>query len=205
MQLTIIGMNSETLELIELVRYKYNTIFVATDSIKQGLPNNGYITLIGLQTQPYFIGDIICIIGSPQSTVCKARIICDLNLPIERFTRIISPNAHVSNYAIIGLDVCIFNYVHVGANVIIGNHVKVLSNTVISHDVKVGDYCTIAPSVNIAGNVSIGTSTYLGMGCCIRENVIIGDKCIIGMGAIVIKNVPNGEKWAGVPARKLIS
>lgn len=33
------------------------------------------------------------------------------------------------------------------------------------------------------------------------QNVTIGNDCIVGAGSIVTKNIPNGEVWAGVPAK----
>lgn len=42
-------------------------------------------------------------------------------------------------------------------------------NVNISHDVVIRDYTTIAPGVNIAGNVTIGEGAYIGIGASIRE------------------------------------
>jgi serine acetyltransferase len=37
----------------------------------------------------------------------------------------------------------------------------------------------------------------------VRENLTIGAGAVIGMGSVVLADVPDGQTWAGVPARKL--
>jgi UDP-3-O-[3-hydroxymyristoyl] glucosamine N-acyltransferase len=77
------------------------------------------------------------------------------------------------------------NLVHVAHNVIIGRHCAVIANAMLGGSVIIEDYSWVAPSASILNQVSIG------------------ERVTIGMGAVVTKNIPDGETWAGVPAKPL--
>jgi acetyltransferase-like isoleucine patch superfamily enzyme len=51
--------------------------------------------------------------------------------------------------------------------------------------------------------VILGRDVWVGAHVTILPGVTIGDKAIIGAGAVVTKSIPEGEIWAGVPARKI--
>lgn len=51
--------------------------------------------------------------------------------------------------------------------------------------------------------VCIGEDVWIGCHVVVLPGVTIGDHAIIGAGAVVNRNVPAGEKWAGVPAKKI--
>jgi UDP-3-O-[3-hydroxymyristoyl] glucosamine N-acyltransferase len=77
------------------------------------------------------------------------------------------------------------NLVHVAHNVIIGRHCAVIANAMLGGSVVIADYSWVAPSASILNQVSIG------------------EKVTVGMAAVVTKNIPDGETWAGVPAKPL--
>lgn len=85
----------------------------------------------------------------------------------------------------------------------IGLYCLVNLGVTVGHDVMIGDYATISPQACISGNVTIGRQAYIGTGAKIREGVTVGDCATVGMGAVVIRDVPDGETWAGNPARKI--
>ena len=51
------------------------------------------------------------------------------------------------------------------------------------------------------GEVHIGKNVFIGLNTIITNAVTIGDRAVIGAGSIVTKNIPEGEVWAGNPAR----
>ena len=53
------------------------------------------------------------------------------------------------------------------------------------------------------GRISIGDNCNIGWDTIIMPNVQIGKNCVIGAGAVVTKSIPNGEIWAGIPAKKI--
>lgn len=49
--------------------------------------------------------------------------------------------------------------------------------------------------------VAIGDYAFIGAGSIILKGVRIGKKSIVGAGSVVSKDIPDGEIWAGNPAR----
>ena len=80
-----------------------------------------------------------------------------------------------------------------------------MPNTVVNANSKVGDCCTnyslkmidckiqnfnhIAPGVTIAGNVNIGSETFIGIGSKIINNINIKAKSFIKAGTLVKKSL----------------
>lgn len=89
---------------------------------------------------------------------------------------------------------------HVGTEVLVGRHVHVGPGCTLTR-CDVGSYTTIAPGVNIAGDVKIGEGCLVGVGATISNLVTIGDRCVIGAGSVVVDDVPDGATVKGVPAR----
>ena len=75
--------------------------------------------------------------------------------------------------------------------------------TFITHDGSVNCFNKKEKYKNIVrfGKIKIGNNCFIGCKTIIMQNVTIGDDCIVGAGSIVTKNIPDGEVWAGVPAK----
>lgn len=109
--------------------------------------------------------------------------------------------------------------VRIGANVDIGSNVAIdrgsLMDTIIldgvkidnlvhiAHNVSVGRDSHIIANAMIAGSVKIGERVWIAPSSNILEHLTIGDDAKIGVGSVVTKNVPQGQTWAGAPAKEL--
>lgn len=49
--------------------------------------------------------------------------------------------------------------------------------------------------------VKIKDGAFIGAHCIILKGVTIGEKSIVGAGSVVTKSIPDGEIWAGNPAK----
>ena len=49
--------------------------------------------------------------------------------------------------------------------------------------------------------VTIKNYAFIGAGTIVLKGVTIGEKSIIGAGSVVTSNIPDGQIWAGNPAR----
>lgn len=105
-------------------------------------------------------------------------------------------------------NVTIHNNVNIDRSVtgttIIGNGCKIDSNVHIGHNVKVGKNTLIAAGAVIGGSTLIGDKVFIGCNAVIKQKLRIGSGAIIGSGSVVLNNVPEGQVWAGNPAKQLI-
>jgi sugar O-acyltransferase (sialic acid O-acetyltransferase NeuD family) len=83
----------------------------------------------------------------------------------------------------------------IGANAIINTAASV------DHHCRVGDHVHIAPGVRLAGEVTIDTGAFIGIGAVVLPGVRVGAWAVVGAGAVVIHDVPAGATVVGVPAR----
>ena len=117
-----------------------------------------------------------------------------------------------------------FRFPQIG-KVVIGDHVEVganscidrgaLSDTILEDYVKIDNMCQIAHNVHLGKNVVItgcsavsgscvlGDDVWVGPNSIIRDQRKIGKNAFIGMGSVVMRNVPEGEVWAGNPAKSI--
>ncbi len=147
---------------------------------------------------------VLAVPGGPASYRSRRDIVSSLNVPDDRFARVIHPTARVSPLATIGYNSLIMAGVVVTSNAVIGNHVCILPNTVIHHDVVVGDWSLVGASVTIAGGVLLGENCYIGSGSALMNGLRIGDGALVGLGSNVIRDVAPGVTIAGNPARELV-
>ena len=112
-----------------------------------------------------------------------------------------------------------------GYNIRLGDEVFLNFNCVILDvvEVTIGDRTQIGPAAQIYAAdhprdaetrrsglefgrpVRIGSDVWIGGGAIILPGVTIGDGAVIGAGAVVTKDVPPHAKFAGVPAKMIVS
>lgn len=112
-----------------------------------------------------------------------------------------------------------------GAQLVIGQHTGMTNVTIQCHQsVTIGDYVNIGAGCMIFDTdfhsldwrdrkdgtdiakrkkspVVIKDLAFIGAHSIILKGVTIGEKAIVGAGSVVAKDVPDGEVWAGNPAR----
>jgi len=116
---------------------------------------------------------------------------------------VVHPTAFVSRDASIsqGVLVCPGALVITGATLLRGSILN--TNASVDHECVVGAFAHIAPGAALSGRVHIGEGTFIGVGAAIKQGVRIGAWSVVGAGAVVIRDVPDGETWAGCPARRI--
>ncbi len=82
----------------------------------------------------------------------------------------------------------------------VGQGVIINTGATVDHDCFINDGAHISPGCHLAGNVSVGKCTWVGIGSVVKENIMIGDNCIIGAGSVVLENIPNNTLAYGSPA-----
>jgi len=107
---------------------------------------------------------------------------------------IVSPRAHVSRHATVGMGTIVMHGAIVNAGVVVGRNCIVNSQSLLEHDVVIADHCHIATAAAINSGVRIGSATFVGSNTSIRQLVTIGANCVIGMGQRIIVDCEPGTR-----------
>ena len=75
------------------------------------------------------------------------------------------------------------------------------TNSSVDHDCKLADGVHVCPGANLAGGVTVGVKSWIGIGSSVKELVTIGSRSTIGAGAAVVSDIPDDVVAVGVPAR----
>lgn len=88
------------------------------------------------------------------------------------------------------LDIFYPELIEIGDETIIGYNTVILA-----HEYLQNEYRT--------GKVKIGKRVMIGANCTVLAGVKIGDDASISAMSLVNRDIPAGEKWGGVPVKKL--
>lgn len=118
-------------------------------------------------------------------------------------TTIIHPSAIISKDVFIGDGSVIMAGVIIQAGTRIGKHCIINTGACIDHDCIIGDFVHIAPNCSLAGGVSVGEGTFIGIGSSIIQNKTIGKWTNVGAGSVIITDQPDNCTTLGVPAKPI--
>lgn len=85
----------------------------------------------------------------------------------------------------------------------LGDGVIVNTGATVDHDCGIADWVHIAPGVSLCGEVTVGEAALIGVGAKVLPGVRIGKHCLVAAGAVVTHDLADGERVAGVPARRM--
>lgn len=93
-------------------------------------------------------------------------------------------------------------------NIEFGNFIILNLNSTVGHDTEIGDFCNLAPGVNLSGHVALEDRVYLGTNSCVingieTEKLTICDDITVGAGAVVHRSLLDSGIYAGVPAKRI--
>ncbi len=202
------GFGRETLEAVRAcnaVRPTWDVVgFLDDDPALQGASVDG-VPVVGrvddLTRHPSAAA--VVTIGNPSNFTWRRRIVDRLGSPSGRWATVVHPAASIPPSASVGPGTVVLAGVVATTGVRIGAHVAVMPSVVLTHDDVVCDFATLGSGARLAGDVTVGEGAYIGAGALVREHRRIGAWALVGMGAGVTSDVPDGEVWAGLPARRL--
>jgi sugar O-acyltransferase (sialic acid O-acetyltransferase NeuD family) len=117
------------------------------------------------------------------------------------FVNAIHPCTVIARDAQLGTGVVAFANVVVNPGSRIGDNVILNTACSVDHDCVIGAHAHIAPGVRLAGTVSVGEGTLMGIGSIAIPNVTIGEWVTVGAGSVVTQDMPARVTAVGVPAR----
>jgi len=166
--------------------------------------NNGKYAVVG-DTHALLRGksttEAVVAIGDNRVRLCKQM---ELSKSGIQLATVIHPNATIAEDVSIGEGTVIFAGAVVNPDASIGSAVVLNTNSVVEHDCKLKDGSHLSPGVCLAGGVSVGFLSWVGIGASVKQQVTIGDKVTVGAGSVVISDIPDNQTVVGVPATKVI-
>ncbi len=104
------------------------------------------------------------------------------------------------NTGISGGVICSAESVAIGSNCLIGANCTISDTDF--HPIKpLGRRYNNNPEDIRSASVRIDDNVFLGTGTVVLKGVHVGDDSVIGAASVVVKSVPDGQVWAGAPAR----
>lgn len=137
-------------------------------------------------------------IGGPAA---KYRITERLKGVVREWPRLIHPSVITSAYVTYGEGVVITAGNILTANIQLASFTMLNLACTVGHDCVLGNFVTVAPGVNISGNVRVGDGCDIGTGASIVQGVELGEWSIVGAGAVIAKSLPSNCTAVGVPAK----
>lgn len=113
----------------------------------------------------------------------------------------ISPMASVSPSVTLGKGVAVMAGAVINAQAMIEDFAIINTGATVDHDCRIGQSAHIAPQCGLAGGVSVGRTSFLGVGSKVIPNIRIGDNVTVGAGGVVIRDVDANTTVVGMPAR----
>ena len=118
------------------------------------------------------------------------------------YINVIHPSAVIGSEVDIGVGNFIAAGAIINSGTIIGNHCIVNTGAQLDHDNMIKDFVSIAPKAALAGNVTVGRGSYIGIGSSVIEKIDIGNQTIIGAGSVVTRNIPRFKVAYGSPCKE---
>jgi acetyltransferase EpsM len=113
----------------------------------------------------------------------------------------VHPKAIVADDVPIGPGTVIAAGAVVNPGARIGENVIVNTAASVDHESVVESGAHVSPGAHLAGRVTIGRATWIGIGAAIIEGIHVGAHSIVGAGAVVLTDIPDSAMAYGVPAR----
>ena len=137
------------------------------------------------------LGNALVAIGQVKSPEPRVRAWESLVAYGATIPTVVSPLAHVSRHADVGVGTIVMHRGVVNARGIVGRNCIINSFALVEHDVVVGDHCHVATGAILNGGVHVGDGSFVGSGAVVREGVRIGQRVVIGAGQVVLRDVPS--------------
>lgn len=85
----------------------------------------------------------------------------------------------------------------------VGHRSVILAHAHVGHDAIIGSDVLIATGAIIGGHARVEDGAKIGLGAVVLPFRTVGRGAEVGAGSVVARAVPDGEVWAGNPARRM--
>ena len=126
-----------------------------------------------------------------------------LKIPKDRLATVIHQSAFIDDTVVIEPGCLVMYNAYIAPRTHIGESTMIKANTNIGHDVKIGRLSHIAMGSTIVSFGEVGECADVAVSATALAHTRIGNYSMLSASALATHNIPDGEIWAGVPARFL--
>lgn len=127
----------------------------------------------------------------------------ELNIPRERWGRVVHPRAVIASKVTLGVGVYIAACATVQPGCHIGDFATLRAGAALGHDATVGNHGYVGPNATLCGKTTIHEGAHLGPNAVVLDQKQIGRFAVVGIGAAVTKDVTEFTVVMGNPARRV--
>jgi len=198
------GLGREVLELARIInsRIKVWEDFIFIVDGEPGNDVNGVKVYSYEDAKNKFSGSMEVSVGIGEPAV-RERLFKKLKADGLETATLIHPDVHIPETTRIGKGVTIQYGCFISCNVEIGDYVYLQPQVNVGHNDILKEGCILSGMTNLAGGVTIGKYTYVGLSAAFKEGVSVGDYSIIGMYSAVYNDIPDEMIAMGNPARPM--
>lgn len=153
-----------------------------------------------LETTDYYFSWAIHLVGRNYKT---AEMFESANIPDDRLATIVHKSAFIGKGATLCPGSFIMYNAYIGPNAHIGKCSLVMANCCIGHDTYIDSICHCSVGAIMTGYSRLEYCSDLAVGSTLIAYKVVGKYSMVAANAVATRDVPEGEIWAGTPAKLL--
>ena len=153
-----------------------------------------------INTTDYYFSWAIHLVGRNYKT---AEMFSKANIPDERLATIVHKTAFVGERVVLGPGSFVMANSYVGPGAVVGKCSLIMANCSIGHNVKIGQLCHCSVGTVMTGYSELGFCADMAVASTILAYKKVGNYAMVAAASLATHDVPEGEIWAGSPAKLL--
>lgn len=153
-----------------------------------------------IETTDYYFSWAIHLVGRNYKT---ADMFDKANIPENRLATIVHKSAFIGKGATLCPGAFVMYNCYIGPNAHIGKCSLIMANCSIGHDTWIDDICHCSVGAIMTGYSKLEFCSDLAVGATLIAYKVVGKYSMVAANALGTHDVPEGEIWAGTPARLL--
>jgi sugar O-acyltransferase (sialic acid O-acetyltransferase NeuD family) len=125
------------------------------------------------------------------------------NIPENRLATVVHKSAFIGKGATLCPGAFVMYNSYIGPNAHIGKCSLVMANCCIGHDTWIDDLCHCSVGAIMTGYSRLEYCSDLAVGSTIIAFKVVGKYSMVAANAVATHDIPEGEIWAGTPAKLL--
>lgn len=203
-RLAILGASGHGKVVADTAEYCGWTEILFFDDAWPARASNGFWAVVGssndLFERVHEFDGVVVAIGNNATRQAKLVSLMQLGAALPT---LVHPSAYVSRHADVGAGTVIFAGAVLNAGACVGAGGILNTGCSVDHDCILSEAVHISPGARLAGGVTVGERSWVGIGACVKQLITIGFDAVVGAGAAVVSDVVAGTTVVGVPAKAL--